>query len=162
MRREIFLLLWSLEMLVKEEQGYKRLQVHPPPTWEGGGAHRGRVCSCGRSPQPRHLGPWSYGTYSRYFCRSTDSSHSNCDGPYNLSPHSVVVHGQQFQVLCPLEGPAGELPHLVDRLIIASCRKGLPCSAVKNLPAMQEAWVQSLGWEDCLAEGMATHSSILA
>ena len=33
---------------------------------------------------------------------------------------------------------------------------------VKNLPAMQEAGVQSLGWEDPLEEGMATHSSILA
>ena len=33
---------------------------------------------------------------------------------------------------------------------------------VKNLPAMQETWVQSLGWEDTLEEGMATHSSILA
>ena len=34
-------------------------------------------------------------------------------------------------------------------------------SGVKNLPAMQETPVQSLGWEDRL-EGMATHSSILA
>ena len=33
---------------------------------------------------------------------------------------------------------------------------------VKNLPAMQETWVQSLGWEDPLEEGMATHSSVLA
>ena len=33
---------------------------------------------------------------------------------------------------------------------------------VKNLPAMWENWVQSLGWEDALEEGMATHSSILA
>ena len=33
---------------------------------------------------------------------------------------------------------------------------------VKNLPAMQETWVQSLGWEDPLEEGMPTHSSILA
>ena len=32
---------------------------------------------------------------------------------------------------------------------------------VKNLPAMQETWVRSLGWEDPLEEGMATHSSIL-
>jgi len=32
---------------------------------------------------------------------------------------------------------------------------------VKNLPAMQESGVQSLGWEDTLEEGMATHSSIL-
>ena len=33
---------------------------------------------------------------------------------------------------------------------------------VKNLPAMQETWGQSLGWEDPLEKGMATHSSILA
>ena len=33
---------------------------------------------------------------------------------------------------------------------------------VKNLPAMQETWVQPLDWEDPLEEGMATHSSILA
>ena len=32
---------------------------------------------------------------------------------------------------------------------------------VKDLPAMWETWVQSLGWEDPLEEGMATHSSIL-
>ena len=33
---------------------------------------------------------------------------------------------------------------------------------VKNLPAMQETWVRSLGWEDSLEKGMATHSSTLA
>ena len=33
---------------------------------------------------------------------------------------------------------------------------------VKNLPAMRETWVRSLGWEDSLEEGMVTHSSILA
>ena len=33
---------------------------------------------------------------------------------------------------------------------------------VENLPAMQKTWVPSLGWEDPLEEGMATHSSILA
>ena len=33
---------------------------------------------------------------------------------------------------------------------------------VKNLPAIQETWVQSLGWEDPLEKGMATYSSILA
>ena len=33
---------------------------------------------------------------------------------------------------------------------------------VKNLPAMQETWVRSLGQEDPLEEGMATHSGILA
>ena len=33
---------------------------------------------------------------------------------------------------------------------------------VKKLPAMEETWVRSLGWEDPLEEGMATHCSILA
>ena len=33
---------------------------------------------------------------------------------------------------------------------------------VKNLPAMQETWLRSLGWEDPLEKGKATHSSILA
>ena len=33
---------------------------------------------------------------------------------------------------------------------------------VKNLPAVWETWVASLGWEDALEEGLATHSSIIA
>ena len=33
---------------------------------------------------------------------------------------------------------------------------------VKNPPAVRETWVQSLGWEDPLEKGKATHSSILA
>ena len=32
---------------------------------------------------------------------------------------------------------------------------------VKDLPAMQETWVRSLGWEDPMEEGMETHSCIL-
>ena len=38
----------------------------------------------------------------------------------------------------------------------------LVAQLVKNLPAVRETWVQSLGWEDLLEKGMATHSSILA
>ena len=38
----------------------------------------------------------------------------------------------------------------------------LVAQLVKNLPAVQETWVPSLGWEDPLEKGMATHSSILA
>ena len=33
---------------------------------------------------------------------------------------------------------------------------------VKNLPAVWETWVQSLGWEDPLAKGKAMHTSVLA
>ena len=38
----------------------------------------------------------------------------------------------------------------------------LVAQMVKNLPAVQETQVQSLGWENPLENGMATHSSILA
>ena len=38
----------------------------------------------------------------------------------------------------------------------------LVAQLVKNLPAMRETWVQSLGWEDPLEKGKASHSSILA
>ena len=38
----------------------------------------------------------------------------------------------------------------------------LVAQLVKNPPAMQETWVQSLGWEDPMEKGKATHSSILA
>ena len=32
---------------------------------------------------------------------------------------------------------------------------------VRNLPAVRETWIRSLGWEESLEEGMVTHSSIL-
>ena len=38
----------------------------------------------------------------------------------------------------------------------------LVAQLVKNLPTMQETWVRSLGWEDSLEKGKATHSNILA
>ena len=42
------------------------------------------------------------------------------------------------------------------------CYITLVAQMVKNLPAMWETWVQSLGWEDPLEQGIASHSSILA
>ena len=41
-------------------------------------------------------------------------------------------------------------------------RASLVAQLVKNLPTMSETWVQSLGWEDPLEKGKATHSSVLA
>ena len=38
----------------------------------------------------------------------------------------------------------------------------LVAQMVKNLPAVQEIWVRSLGWEDPLDKGITTHASILA
>ena len=47
--------------------------------------------------------------------------------------------------------------------LVFQCSWASPVAqAVKNLPAIREPWVQSLGWEDALEERMATHSGILA
>ena len=43
-----------------------------------------------------------------------------------------------------------------------SFQASLVAQSVKNLPAVQETWVRSLGWEDPLEKETATHSSILA
>ena len=49
------------------------------------------------------------------------------------------------------------------KLFIINCDLGTEVAQlVKNLPAMQETCVRSLGWEDPLGKGKATHSSILA
>ena len=57
--------------------------------------------------------------------------------------------------------------HLGSHVPSCTLLKGLSTASlvaqlVKNPPAMQETWVQSLSWEDPLEKGKATHSSILA
>ena len=47
-------------------------------------------------------------------------------------------------------------------MIVKYRKASLEAQSVKNLPAMQESWVQSLGQEDALEKGMTAHSSILA
>ena len=56
------------------------------------------------------------------------------------------------------------MSHLTNRLKqpLFISRASLVAQSVKSLPAVQETWVQSLGWEDSLEKEMATHSSILA
>ena len=46
--------------------------------------------------------------------------------------------------------------------LIWKVRASLVAQIVKNLPAIQETWVRSLGQEDSLKKGMVTHSSIFA
>ena len=55
----------------------------------------------------------------------------------------------------------GKISWRRDRLPIPVFLGSLVAQLVKNLPTMQEAWVRSLGWEDPLEKGKATHSSIL-
>ena len=54
-----------------------------------------------------------------------------------------------------------KIPWRRDRLPTLVFRASLVAQMVKNLPAMQETWVQFLGWEDPLKKGKATHSNIL-
>ena len=56
------------------------------------------------------------------------------------------------------------MSHLTNRLKqpLLISRASLVAQSVKSLPAVQETWVQSLGWEDSLEKEIATHSSILA
>ena len=51
---------------------------------------------------------------------------------------------------------------LFKRSFVLEQPKNLVAQLVKNPPAMKETWVRSLGWEDPLENGKATHSSILA
>ena len=53
----------------------------------------------------------------------------------------------------------------LDKVTLVIIRASLMAQPIKNPPAMQktqETWGESLGWENPLEEGMATHSSILA
>ena len=56
----------------------------------------------------------------------------------------MFIKQTMYKMLNPMAGPA------------------LVAQMVKDLPVMQETWVRSLGWEDPLEKGMATHSSSLA
>ena len=62
--------------------------------------------------------------------------------------------------VCLCQGPLRGLATVANGL--TSLWASLVVQMVKNSPAMRETWIWSLGWEDPLEEGMATHSSILA
>ena len=65
----------------------------------------------------------------------------------------------------PGPAPSDEDKEMKRHIIISAFREmraSLVAQTVKNLPVRQETWVPSLGWEDPLEKGMATHSSILA
>ena len=63
-----------------------------------------------------------------------------------------------LQIIIPLYSNL----HYLFNMMYQFPRASLVAQMVKNLPAMQETWVRSLGRKDPLEEGMATHSSILA
>ena len=70
-----------------------------------------------------------------------------------------VAHGTQLNVMWQSGGEGS----LAENGYMYICVAGasLVAQRVKHPPAMQETWVQSLGWEETLEKEMVTHSSIL-
>ena len=106
------------------------------------------------TPWARLLGPWNF------------PGKNNGSGCHSLLQRIFPAQELNLILLSLLHWLADSLP---------LCHLNIPCSEIEshlvNFPGgsdvkestcMQETWVQSLGWEDPLKEGMATHSSILA
>ena len=95
---------------------------------------------------------------------------------YSIKWKTPEIHNSQVYVmeLCTTLGstikspavpfcPEEEVNHSFVRHILPISRfVALVVQTVKNPPAMQETWVWTLGWEEYLEKGVATHSSILA
>ena len=78
-----------------------------------------------------------------------------CDGFQSLLKAQVCGHKRALS-------SAGHGEIMCVAIGFSVCWTSLVAQMVKHLPAMQETWVSSLGQEDPLEEGMATHSSTLA
>ena len=84
----------------------------------------------------------------------------------------LVKNVPQFPIYCPnpdfhsvSRSPLSNTVHLLvfgPNTAIPKWRNNMIVWLVKNLPAMRETWVGSLGWEDPLGKGKATHSNIPA
>ena len=81
------------------------------------------------------------------------------------APLSMELSGQEYwsRLLFPTPGDLSD-PGIEPISFVSPALVGgfLKAQLVKNPPAMEETWVQSLGWEDLLEKGKAIHSTILA
>ena len=84
----------------------------------------------------------------------------------SLSPHGFILQGLStclgILIVCWTQGSSIKKKNFFFYIAVYLIRTSLVAQLVKSLPAMQETRVWSLGWEDPLEKGMATHSSILA
>ena len=97
--------------------------------------------SCEHMYQPKHLCFFVFFVF--FFLQCMESDH------YRVIPLSLAYLAARLNKM--------------DELMLLCCHQGsLVAQMVKNLPAVQEIWVWSLGWEDPLEKGMGTHSSILS
>ena len=76
-----------------------------------------------------------------------------CDAVFESTSHAITGNLYQIPSICVISGLS---------IFSFSIWTSLGAQMVKNLPSVQETQVQSLGQEDPLEKGMATHSSILA
>ena len=117
--------------------------------------------------------------YSKCWSRKSLSSEdalaavgAECDGQVTfLSVSSWLECNSESTAAFQKPDASPALPFMsVNQTIVSSLFRGhlagvwasLVAQLEKNSPAMQETWVRSLGWEDPLEKGTATHSSILA
>ena len=75
----------------------------------------------------------------------------------NLVPFMTIQ-----KVICELETRSGRSAREGIVYPLHYSWTSLVVQMVENPPAMRKTWVQSLGWEDLMEKGKATHSSILA
>ena len=92
-----------------------------------------------------------YLEYTARRCNCLRNSFSMIDIFTNIENTKVRQHS-----LCSLQSSYSSAYFLYNVWV------SLMAQTVKNLPAMRETWVWSLGWEDSLEKGMAAHSSVLA
>ena len=100
-----------------------------------------------------------------YCCLVTQSCPALCDPmDCSLLGNSVQARLLEWVAISFSRGSSKPRNRIQDSCIAGgffTTRASLVAQLVKNMPVMWETWVQSLGWEDPLEKGKATHSSIL-
>ena len=146
-------------LFAKKSQCDRRRQWHPTPVLLPAKSHgRGSLLGC--SP----WGHYELDTIERlhfYFSLS-------CIGEENGNPlqYSCLENprdgGAWWAAIYGVSQSQTQLKRLSSSSMCVYIVSSLMAQRVKNLPAVQETWVLSLGWEDVLEKGKATHYSILA
>ena len=111
---------------------------------------------------PLSVGLFQQEHWSGFACPPGESSHLGTQLTSLMSPAAT---GRFFTTSTDREAYScmdSAKPSRKNFLLSCATRVFPGNSVVKNLPAMQETWVRSLGWKDPLEEGRTTHSSILA
>ena len=118
---------------------------------------------CAPLPAPFHLPlPCKTHTHTHYCCQLPEEEYRILRNRFGDNPPWRLDLNWNFH---SVDTRYGQKDHswfkIVDyRVSLGKKQASLVAQLVKNLPAMRETWVQSLGWEDPLEKGKATHSSI--